>query len=241
MSACGEDRLDLAAVDAVAVADVAVAPAQLAEAVEEPRAQRLGRGRAARPRRAPASTVDDGRSSSYSTTIARGRPRPSPRPRRRRRRRARRRSAPVDGHDRPVLDRVTRSRGRCRRGRPPVRTQTTPGMRLGRRRVDRARSARAATGAAQDLPVQHPRHDDVADELGLPAQLLVAVPARRSSGRAPRRSPSGADGATLIAPARGPPRGSPGSRCSGRGCRRGSRLISSSLVELALSRAARSP
>ena len=82
----------------------------------------------------------------------------------------------IDGDDRPVLDRVT-----------PVRVDVSEvgrgedaddaGHALGLGRVD-GDDPRVRDRRAQHLPVRHARHDDVAREQRLAAQLLGGVPAR---------------------------------------------------------------
>ena len=100
----------------------------------------------------------------------------------------------------------------------PVRTQTTPGIFSAARRVDRD-DAPVRDRAAQHLPVQHARHEHVADELRLPAELLAGVAARCGAADL-RLRPS-----TVVVIERRraprPPRGIRDSRYSGRGCRPG--------------------
>ena len=58
-----------------------------------------------------------------------------------------------------------------------MRTQTTPGTSLGGRGVDRGDPA-VGDRTAQHLAVEHPRNQQVADELGFAPQLLARVPPR---------------------------------------------------------------
>ena len=58
-----------------------------------------------------------------------------------------------------------------------MRTQTTPGSALGGRGVDRD-DPPVGDRAPQHLAVQHPRDEQVADELRLAAQLLARVASR---------------------------------------------------------------
>ena len=166
-------RLQLAAVDPIAVADVALAGRKLAEPVEEPRPERafvqdrrvVGECLLDRPRDRKLLVLDPDR--------AQGR-------RRRRfvlgrdcRHRLAGEAHTVERDDRAVLDRVT-----------PVGIEIgeivsgedadDAGQRLGLAGVD-GRHPGMGERRPQHLSVHHPRHHEVADELRGPPELLVRV------------------------------------------------------------------
>ncbi len=82
----------------------------------------------------------------------------------------------VDRDDRPIFDRVPVVRVDVLQV-PAGENTDNAGDAFRRRRVDRDDAA-MRDWAPQDPPVQHPRHDHVADELRLPAKLLLRVAAR---------------------------------------------------------------
>ncbi len=171
-----EDSLELAAVDPVAVADVPFSFRQLAEAVEQTRPGRsvadkrcvFGQGVLERGHDRQVLVLDDdgiqcrgrcgGRLGGHGGD------------------RLAVEADLVDGDDRPVLD-----------GVPEVRVdvgEVAAGQhaddirhRLRSRSVDRDDS-RVRDRAAKDTTVQHPRHEEIAGELGLSAELLPGVKAR---------------------------------------------------------------
>ena len=172
----GEDRLELPAVDAVAVADVPVARRELAEAVKE---TLLGVHLGDQRRAGRNSLVHIG---DHRQLLVLDLDRLDPG-----RSRGRglggdgRDLLPVEAHlvdrdDRPVLDRVpvvgidVGEVGACE-------YTDDPRDLLRGRGVDRD-DAGVRERAAEGLPVQHARNDDVPDELRLAAELLVRVPAR---------------------------------------------------------------
>ena len=171
----GEDRLDLAAVDAVAVADVAFGRLQLAEAVEETRPQRpvVELRRVLRQRLLDGA--DDGELLVLDVDALQGR----------------QRGRLVLGGDRGdglagEADAVDRDDRPVSDGVAPVGVDIAEVgggedaddacHALGLGRVD-GDDPRVSDRRAQHLPVRHARHDDVARELRLPAQFLGGVPA----------------------------------------------------------------
>ena len=84
---------------------------------------------------------------------------------------------PIAGDDRTILDRVTPVPIEIDEIRSGEHTDDS-GHGLGLPRVHGYDAGMRERGA-QHLPVQHARHDHVADELGLPAELLLRVLARR--------------------------------------------------------------
>ena len=168
-----EHRLELAAVDVVAVADVPVPWRKLAEPVEEPRPQlALVHERGVRRERLVDRAGDreflvldaDGVDGRGGSCLVLGGDRSH---------RLAREAHTLERDDRPVLDRVT-----------PVRIEVGevstgedadhPRQRLGLGRVDGQHLCVGERGA-QHLSVQHPRHDDVSHELGRAAELLLCV------------------------------------------------------------------
>ena len=127
------------------------------------------------------------------------------------------------------------STGRCRRGRAPVSTQTTPGIASARRCRSR-RCARARPGCAAPCRGASAGSEQVAGELGLAAQLLAPV---ATWHRAPDLLPGADRGLDAHAAPGHPrelarrPRRCPCSRCSDRGCRPGSGATSGRARELA--------
>ncbi len=171
-----EYRLELAPVDAVPVADVPLARRQLAEPVEEPGLRRpvvdhwrargervLDRGDDGQLLVLDRDRVDGG----GGCRLRLGRHRCD---------RLAVEAHLVDRDDRTVLDRVAEVRvdvGEVAAGEDAddARDPFCGGG------VDR-RDPRVRDRAAQDPAVQHPRHEQVADELGLAAELLVCIEPR---------------------------------------------------------------
>ena len=195
----GEDSFDLPTVDAVAVADVAVGGLQLAEAVEETRAQRpvvelrrvLGQRLLDRAHDCELLVLDvDALQGRQRRRLVLGGDR---------RDGLARETDAIDGHDRPVLDRMTPVRidvlqVGCREDADDA------GHALGFGRVD-GDDPRVRNRRAQHLPVRHAWHDDVAREQRLAAQLLGGVPAgNRAADRTAGRG--GDDFAHAATPAR---------------------------------------
>ena len=167
-------RLQLAAVDPIAVADVALTGRKLAEPVEEPRPEWafvqdrrvVGECLLDRPRDRELLVLDTDRiQGRLCRGFVLGRDR---------RHRLAGKAHMVERDDRAILDRVT-----------PVGIEVgeivtgedadDAGQRLGLARVDGHHSGMGER-RPQDLSVHHPRHDEVADELRGPPELLVRVP-----------------------------------------------------------------
>ena len=178
-----EDSLDLAAIDVVPEADVPVGRGQLAESVEEPRAQRSlvhvrcvrCHGLLDRPDDLEFLVVDDDPlEGSGSGRLVLGSDCGN---------RLAGKSHPVDGHHWSVADGVTPVRVevgevRCRQYADDARHL------LGVLRVDGG-DPRVRLGRSQDFSMKHVRRNDVTGELGLATQFLVGVAARdRSPDRA---------------------------------------------------------
>ena len=188
-------ELDRAGVEPVAVADVALAGRQLAEPVKEPRPQLalvhergvVGGRRGDRAEHRQLVVVDDDLAQGgLCDRLVLGGDRGH---------RLAAEADPVDREDRPVLDRVA-----------PVGVEAgelgagqhgdDPRHPLGGRGVDRLDPCVRELGA-QHLAVHHPRHVDVAGELGLAADLRAGVLARARApdpvgGRGRRRGLGGA-------------------------------------------------
>ena len=181
-----EQRLQLAAVERVAVADVAVAGRELAKSVEEARFRRP----VGDERRTVGDRVVD-RRHDREVFVLDGDRLDRSRSRSRRLRSHRRDLLAVEAHlvdreDRPVLDRVAVVRiDVAEVGAGEDADDAVDPLRRGR--VDRDDPA-VRDRAAQHSPVQHARHEDVTDELRLAAQLLACVaPRLRSADLRPRR------------------------------------------------------
>ena len=213
-------RSDLAGLEQVAVADVAVGLAEVAEAVKE---ADLGTALVQRRRTGCQRRVDraeygqllvvdlyraHGRLGGGLAHRGDGGDRLAGEPH------------AIDCHDRAVLDRVSvigldviEVRRRQDRRHALERQR--------RRGVDPADQG-MGVGAPHDLAVQHPGHLHVADVLRLPAQLLSGVLARLRDPDFAEQGPLEHAGGLRhrVPPAREPQRGSSDSPCSGRCCRR---------------------